>query len=335
MTIDQRIEVFSQLGIRIKNLDQNQFDAITAQAQIKNAWFTKDNIRLALDSIASMISKEKLIQWIAQYDLVQKTSRKVGIVMAGNIPLVGFHDLLSVIISGHHAVVKMSHQDDVLMKFVIDQLVEIEPGIASQITIVNQLKQIEAVIATGSDNTSRYFEYYFDKYPHIIRKNRSSIAILTGKETQKELSDLAFDVYSYFGLGCRNVSKIYLPKDFDIKSMLDIWQTYGPILDHHKYRNNYDYHKSILLVNREKHLDTGFSLLKESADLISPLSVLYLEYYEDLGSLLQQIEAQSDKIQCKVSIIPENVFIAPGKAQQPELWEYADGVDTLTFLQSL
>jgi hypothetical protein len=243
--------------------------------------------------------------------------------MAGNIPLVGFHDLLCVLISGHRLSAKLSSQDSVLMRYVVEKLVAIEPRFKDYISFVERMNDADAVIATGSDNTARYFEYYFRNIPHIIRKNRSSCAILRGTETNEQLIALGKDVFSYFGLGCRNVSKLFVPKDYDFKRLLDLWQPYHDVFNHHKYVNNYDYNKSILLVNRTPHLDNGFVLITENKALVSPISVVYYEVGEP--------DPSSDKIQCVVSA--EHVPF--GKTQEPELTDYADRVDTLKFLTAL
>lgn len=259
-------------------------------------------------------------------------------ILAGNIPLVGIHDVLSVLISGNHALIKASSQDNRLIKAVLNRLVAIEPAIAKQFTFVERLEGFDAVIATGSNNSSRYFEYYFGKVPHIIRKNRNSVAVLTGHETNEQLFSLGADIFSYFGLGCRNVSKIFIPRDYRLATFFEAIEPYHDIIDHHKYNNNYDYNKSIYLVNRNEHLDNGFLLLKEDTGLISPLAVLFYEYYDDMEELSAKLNDQSSNIQCIVSETPLNVNSQPvafGKSQSPALWDYADGVDTMDFLTKL
>ncbi len=335
MNLEKRIEAFVKLGNRLSEDIDKDLMSIIRLAQVHNPWFTENNCMKSLRAWGKVLTRDNLEKWIATYSLNPSQKKKVGIIMAGNIPLVGFHDLLSVVLSGHMCIVKMSSQDDVLMKSMIDYLLRLLESGSDHLAIVDQLKSVDAVIATGSDNSARYFEYYFGKYPNIIRKNRTSVAIIVGNETEEELLDLGRDVFTYFGLGCRNVSKLFFPKGYEIKRLLDLWNEFAPILDHNKYRNNYDYHKSILLVNKEDHLDTGFALLRETQDLVSPLSVIYYQYYEDFESLLDSIAQQDKKIQCTVCAKKSQKFIAPGQTQEPELWDYADGVDTLKFLDQL
>ena len=335
MKITDRIHAFSALGKKLKSLTEDELTPLIRRSSVENPWFTSESIRNAIEGVSYMLEKDKLTAWTDKYTLDPEVPKVVGIVMAGNIPLVGFHDLLCVLLSGHVAAIKLSSQDDVLPKKVINWLVGLEAGFNRMITFPDKLTNIDAVIATGSDNTARYFEYYFGKYPNIIRKNRTSVAILTGEESDDELKLLGKDVFDYFGLGCRNVSKIYIPKNFDLTYLLDLWEGFGEIIFHNKYRNNYDYHKSILLVNKETHLDTGFSLLKETEDLVSPTSVLYYERYDDLDLIKTKVNEQSDKIQCIISTGNIDQSIEFGKAQRPEPWDYADGVDTLAFLEKL
>jgi hypothetical protein len=260
--------------------------------------------------------------------------------MAGNIPLVGFHDMLCVLISGNRLLGKLSGQDTRLPVIIAEMLIEIEPDFSDFIVMTNEtISGFDAVIATGSNNTSRYFEYYFGKYPHIIRKNRSSIAVLNGNETKESLELLAHDVFQYFGLGCRNVSKIFAPKDFNISKLPENWQYYEKLNRHSKYMNNYDYQKAIMLVNRIPHLDNGFALLTENPSLSSPLSVIHYEYYDDISLLQKQITQLGDQLQC-ISTTMENLteevpLVKPGRTQMPDPSDYADGVDTLNFFFSL
>jgi hypothetical protein len=262
----------------------------------------------------------------------------VGLILAGNIPMVGFHDVLCVLITGNVALIKASSQDARLIKYVLEMLIEIESSFKDQYYFVERLENFEAIIATGSNNTSRYFEYYFGKVPHIIRKNRNSVALLTGNETKEQLSELGHDIFDYYGLGCRNVSKLMVPKGYNFNFFFESIETYQPIINHHKYNNNYDYNKSIYLVNSDKHFDNGFLLLKEDERLASPLAVLFYEYYDNLDSAQKLLEEQSDKIQCIVSTAPlqvQNQVVDFGKSQQPDLWDYADNIDTIEFLQKI
>jgi hypothetical protein len=254
--------------------------------------------------------------------------------MAGNIPLVGFHDLLCVLISGHMAQIKLSSKDSKLPSYIIKHLLWLEPGFEKNISVTEgKLHDFDAVIATGSDNSARYFHQYFGKYPNIIRKNRTSVAVLSGNESTQELSQLGEDVFSYFGLGCRNVSKIYAPVGYDFTLLLDAWQGFHDIIHHHKYSNNYDYQKSILLVNRLPFLDNGFVLLQENERLVSPISVVYTESYTTPKNLHEKLSAIREKIQCITG--NGDSFIPFGQAQYPSLGDYADQIDTLKFLSEL
>jgi hypothetical protein len=334
MNLSERIEAFEKLGNFIRAIDKDELNEVAMRARNENSWFTKESVSEAFSGIEKLLQKKSLEKWLSSYYLTNISSKTVAVVMAGNIPLVGFHDLLCVLISGHGIMIKPSSKDTFLLKFVISKLTEIEPQFFTRIQIVDQLKNFDAVIATGSDNAARYFDYYFGKYPHIIRKNRTSCAILTGFESDSELRELGKDVFAYFGLGCRNVSKIYVPEQYDFTQLLPHWEGYDGVLLHHKYHNNYDYQKSILLVNRVPFLDSGFLILQESTRLVSPISVLYYEYYNNWESLLNKLDESSDKIQCIVgNAKPANVKI--GQAQSPELSDYADKVDTLKFLQSI
>jgi hypothetical protein len=249
--------------------------------------------------------------------------------MAGNIPLVGFHDYLSVLISGNSVIAKTSSKDAELIVHLSEILCSINPAFSKKIRFTEGiLSDFDAVIATGSDNSSRYFEYYFGKYPHIIRKNRNSIAIIDGEETNQELENLGTDIFSYFGLGCRNISKVYLPEGYDVHTMIKNWTRYSDVILHSKYANNYDYNMAVYLVNKEKFLDTGYMLLKESAEISSPVSVLFYEFYKSEESLALKINSLNDKIQC----ITGRKYIPFGKSQFPRLWDYADNIDTLDFL---
>ncbi|TAD99628.1 MAG: acyl-CoA reductase [Bacteroidetes bacterium] len=337
MNLENRISAFSALGIFLKNLDQNEKEEWQFRAQNHNSWFTAQNVALAFEGLQNYLNENNLRQWLANYDLTATKSKTVGVVMAGNIPMVGVHDWLSVLLAGHHLLVKLSSTDPFLIKKLSQILIEIEPKFANFITFTeNQLANFDAIIATGSDNTARYFDYYFAKYPNIIRKNRTSVAVLNGTETPLQIQKLGHDIFDYFGLGCRNVSKIYVPKGYDFVHLLDNLESFNFVTNHHKYRNNYDYNKSIYLVNRELHLDNGFLLLNENSQLLSPISVLYYEYYDFAQDWKDKIFAQKDKLQCVISA--DSVFensLDFGQAQQPNLWDYADGVDTMAFLRNL
>ncbi len=334
----QLIYILSELGASLQHPNE-QLQVLIQQEQYHNAWFTPANVERAILAIGQTLNKQGLEKWLSAYDLDKEVEeKKVGLILAGNIPLVGFHDVLCVLISGHHALIKASTQDARLIRQVLNMLATIEPSFSNKYTFVDQLKDFDAVIATGSDNSSRYFEYYFGKVPHIIRKNRNSVAVITGDETTEELNLLGQDIFTYFGLGCRNVSKLLLPAGYDIGTFFRPIETYQPIINHHKYNNNYDYNKSIYLVNNEKHFDNGFVLLRENEALASPLAVVHYEYYNNLGEVEAMINANSEKIQCVVCISPLKVdsqVVKPGQSQQPQLWDYADGVDTMDFLIKL
>lgn len=331
-------DVFSTLGKQLSYPD-DELKLIIGDEHYHNAWFTTANVEKAITSIGRMLDKESLVNWLNRYPAVTSGGgKKVGLILAGNIPMVGFHDVLCVLISGNHALIKASSQDARLIKEVLRRLVIIEPGYEKQYTFVERLENFDAVIATGSNNTSRYFEYYFSKVPNIIRKNRHSVAVLTGSETTEQLYELGHDIFDYFGLGCRNVSKLFVPEGYDFRTFFEPIEPYQEVFNHHKYNNNYDYNKSIYLVNRDKHLDNGFLLVKEDKGIFSPLAVLFYEEYTGLDAVQSLLNAQSENIQCIVAgaeLKVKNQVVNFGQSQQPALWDYADGVDTMDFLTKL
>lgn len=341
MNHQQQITAFTELGKRLAEVAENPAESSWAaafrQAEAKNGWFTQENISIALRGIAYMLDAAKLEKWLAEYDIPERGDKKVGLIMAGNIPLVGFHDLLCVLASGNSAVVKMSSQDDILPKKLLETIEEIAPELASRIELSDRkLQGFTHIIATGSDNSARYFEYYFGKYPNTIRKNRNSIAIITGEETDDELRALGKDIFRYFGLGCRNVSKVYLSDKVEPKRLLDALEDWKPIGQHNKYFNNYEYHKAIFLVEKMAHLDNGFLLLREEASLGCPVGVLHYQTFATIDQMKAEVEIHKDQIQCVVASDKlgfEN-SVPFGNAQSPELWDYADGVDTMAFLLS-
>jgi hypothetical protein len=285
-----------------------------------------------------MLEEEKLNEWILSYK--QKHTalnpHKIGVVMAGNIPLVGFHDLLCVLISGHILYAKLSSQDSALIKNIAKILIEIEPDFAERIIFAERLNDIDAVIATGSDNSAKHFQYYFRKIPRIIRQNRTSAAILSGYETEQELGLLGKDILQYFGLGCRNVSKLYVPQNYSFDYFFQSIEYLKPVLQHHKYLNNYDYNKSIFLINKVEHFDNGFLMLRENENLFSSISVVHFEKYSGVGDLQARLGKWNEKIQILVGnheIIPEGIVF--GQSQYPSVLDYADGVDTMEFLLNL
>lgn len=316
------------------------FNTLIADSHLYNPWFTMKNVDYAVDSIAYMLQKDKLEKWLSKYheDLQKHHKPKtIGLVMAGNIPMVGFHDYLCTLITGNIALAKLSSQDHKLIPALHDILSTIAPIFKEKAVFTKErIKGADAFIATGSNNTSRYFAYYFGKYPHIIRKNRTSTAVLTGAETQEELEAITDDIFMYFGLGCRNVTKIFIPKNFDFEPLFQAFKKYKEIIQHNKYANNYEYYKSIFLVNKERHLDNGFVLLKEMQGFSSPVSTVYYEYYQDINEVNTILQNHKENIQCIVSSNGKiKNAIPPGKSQQPELWDYADGVDTVEFLLSV
>jgi len=294
-------------------------------------------VRQAVTGIGRSLEKFKLQKWIGQYPELNNTKKRIsaGVVMAGNIPLVGFHDFLSVLISGNKFTGKLSSKDNILLPLVADILMEIYPAFRDLIQFTDQhISDSDMVIATGSANTSRYFDFYFGNSPNIIRKNRNSVAILDGAESEQELQLLGDDIFRYFGLGCRSISKLYIPAGYDFNLFLSAIEPYVFIIDHSKYANNYKYNRSILLMNQTKHEDNGFVLLKEDESIASPIGVLFYQYYNKKELLKSHFEDNRDIIQCFVSGNPDFNAIPPGKAQDPEVWEYADNIDTIEFLLS-
>ncbi|WP_266366021.1 acyl-CoA reductase [Tellurirhabdus rosea] len=339
MLLPQRIEAFVQLGNFLRDKDnQPEIQEAAERARGGNPWFTVENSLQALAALAgTFLTREALTQWTSNYSPEPSVSRSVGVVMAGNIPAVGFHDLLSILISGHRALLKPSSQDIALIQFLIKKITGISPELGERVRFVERINEAEAYIATGSDNTARYFEQYFAKKPHIIRKNRSSVALLDGQETPDDFRALGHDILDYFGLGCRNVSTLLVPQDYDYTALLDTLMPMAPTyVNHHKYVNNYDYNKSIYLVNGVPHLDNGFLLLTENPGLVSPISVVYCQPYASPEAAAQWLAERSHKIQVIASrqgTFPGSVPF--GQTQRPGLTDYADGVDTMRFLESL
>ncbi|GCC50562.1 acyl-CoA reductase [Chryseotalea sanaruensis] len=332
MSLEQRIQAFHQLGQVLQNMPIEKLEAWSFAAKSENPWFTPASVEQAIKGVSAFLNEQKLREWTKVYAIDEIRNKRVALVMAGNIPMVGFHDLLCILISGHHAVIKLSSKDSVLIKNILLELKNTAPDFADQYSIVDgPMKSFDAVIATGSDNSARYFQHYFGKYPNIIRKNRTSCAVLTGKESKEDISKLGEDIFSYFGLGCRNVSKLFIPKGFEIPLLLDQWQKYENVIHHHKYNNNYDYQKAILLVNQVPHLDTGYLLLQESERLVSPISVLYYQYYNSEDELINTIIQEREKLQC---IVGKEAFctVPFGQTQMPGLSDYADDIDTVEFL---
>jgi hypothetical protein len=332
MNLQQRIVLLDRLGEYILQ-DNDNWQATKQKASLQNSWFTPEFIDLATRNIAlAFLQKDKLTAWTQQYNLPTEnaTPKNVGIVMAGNIPLVGFHDFLCVFITGHRQTIKPSSKDDVLIKHLVQQLSEWDETTRQLVTFAEMLKGCDAYIATGSNNSARYFDYYFSKYAHIIRRNRTSVALLTGQETPAELDKLADDVYQYFGLGCRNVTKLYVPENYDFVPLINAFKKYDYLADMHKYRHNYDYMLAVLLLNKQYYMSNQSILLAESKELFSPISQLNYEFYKNAAEVEASLSGNTD-VQC---IVGKN-HLPFGQAQQPSLTDYADGVDVMKFLLEL
>ena len=314
----------------------DDFVSLIVLSQSYNGWFTPEQVKFSVQSWAKALTVDNLNQWLSNYDFSKIEPKKVGLILAGNIPLVGFHDFISVLISGHDVLVKTSSNDQHLLKFLAKYLIAIQPELNSKITFVEgKLEGFDAVIATGSNNTARYFEYYFKDKPSIIRKNRNSVAVLDGTETFEDLVGLGEDIFRYFGLGCRNVSKLFVPKDYNFDNFFKAMYEYRDVIKYEKYANNYDYNKAVFLMSNFQLLDNEFLTIKEDTSYASPISSVFYEFYENLEEITTRLNADAEQIQCVVSknLIPNSV--AFGQTQQPRLWDYADNVDTLAFLNSL
>jgi hypothetical protein len=310
---------------------EQHFAEAVRRAKVVNPWFTEEHIAAALTGLAYMLRPEAFAKWMDGYQPAPEC-RTVGLVLAGNIPLVGFHDILCTIAAGHRAVVKPASQDALLLPALLNWIESVIPASVNKVRwIEGKLGPVDAVIATGTNNTRRYFEYYFAKYPHILRNNRNSLAILTGSESPEELRLLGYDIFSYFGMGCRNVSKLYVHDSFPLERFFEAIYPYHPLVNHHKYANNYDYYRALWLMNREDLLDNGFLILRPSEAIASPVGTLFYERYSDEATLRHKLAGRASEIQCIVS----QVDVPFGKSQQPELWDYADGVDTMAFLTAL
>lgn len=350
MNLEQRVKALTELGKflnqfskekveKLKNVKHNDvfFEGFKHQiklAQEHNGWFTNKNIIYAINGWSKILNNNEINKWLEKYNFKDVTPQKVAIIMAGNIPLVGFHDFISVLISGHNVLVKQSSNDKHLMPYLAKYLEYVEPNFKNKITFTEEkLEAFDAVIATGSDNTARYFEYYFKNKPSIIRKNRNSVAVLTGNETKVQLEELSDDIFRYYGLGCRNVSKLFVPKGYDFKGFFEAVYKWHPIINEAKYANNYDYNKAVYLMSEFEMLENGFLMIKEDASYSSPIATLFYEYYENFTALQQKLDLDEHLIQCIVA----NNFrpteeVNFGETQNPKLWDYADNVDTIAFL---
>ena len=303
------------------------------EAQLTNPWFTSEFIKKSFEAWANALKIEKIEKWLNAYQLNDNPDLKVGVIMAGNIPLVGLHDVISVLVSGRSLHAKCSSKDLPLMSWILTVLAALSTDLKIRILQTDQLKDIDILIATGTNNSARYFDYYFKEKRRLIRKNRTSIALITGEESEEELKALATDVFSYFGMGCRNVTKLYVPRKYDLDLLFEVFFEYKHLIDHHKYANNYDYNKAVYLLNKEPLLENGFLLMKEDQGIHSPIAVLFYEYYDDMVEVKQKIAELDHEIQCHVGSKDHGEYFIPfGLTQKPELWDYADGIDTLDFL---
>ena len=332
MILQRRIELLTRLGAYMRENDL-EWQTAKQRAAAANPWFIPEFIEQSASSISmQFLDKEKLEAWIQHYNVsgINKHVKKIGLVMAGNIPMVGFHDMLCIFISGHKQLIKLSSKDEVLIPHLIKKLIEWDTEVGEVISVAEKLNNCEAYIATGSNNSSRYFDFYFGKFPHIIRRNRTSVAVLDGNETSHELELLADDIQMYFGLGCRNVTKLYVPEGYNFEPLLKALNKYEHFMDYHKYRHNYDYQLALLMMGNRMYMTNGATLLHESESLFTAISQLHYQFYADKTYLLETLEGNTD-IQCIVS----KSDLLFGSAQTPALVDYADGIDTMKFLQEL
>lgn len=333
LTQSEIIIALEILGKKLSSITEE--DSLIKKAQIENQWFTPQWQLFAFNYWAGQLNQANLNHWVANYQFTNNP-KKVGLIMAGNIPLVGMHDLISILISGNIALVKSSSDDKTLTPWIIEQLILIDPRFKEKIIEVEKLNSCEAVIATGSNNTARYFEYYFSKVPKIIRKNRNSIAVLSGNETNEELGGLADDIFSYFGLGCRNVSKLMVPENYDFQRFFEALEKYKESVNHNKYYNNYTYHKALFLMNIAPHFDNDFLILKEDEKIASPLGCIFYSVYKERNDILEFIDLNRENIQIVIgnpNFIKE--CISFGQSQNPKIDDYADDMDTMKFLNQL
>ncbi len=325
-------EPWSGYDLGINESEYTNLNELIQRVHVYNGWFKENEVRKALKGLSTWLDEGVLNDWQSAYDIKETKPKRVGLILAGNIPLVGFHDFISVFLSGNISVIKMSSDDKHLFPAILKTMALFDETIWEWVELSEApMKDFDAVIATGSDNSARYFESYFGKHPNIIRKNRSSIAVLDGTESEDELFQLGNDIFDFFGLGCRNVSQIWIPEDFVLDRFFEAIFDHNEIVNHNKYANNYDYNKAVFLMNLEQILDNGFVILKESKDLHSPLAVVHYVRYKDRSEVDKFIEEKEDQIQ----LIVGKGYEKFGNAQCPKIDDYADGVDTLKFLTSL
>ena len=343
MTLNEHIEAFSELGKFLEQFfnDSNTKDdefsqrlATEIEAAVHyNGWFTKNNVRFSLQQWQLALTEDNLSAWLKNYDINTKVPKTIGLILAGNVPLVGFHDVLSVLVTGHNVLIKYSSNDQRLLPLLLEKLKAINNKYNDRIkTAKDQLKGFDAVIATGSNNTSRYFNYYFKNVPSIIRKNRHSVAILTGEESPEQIQLLANDIFRYYGLGCRNVSKLLVPEGYNFNTFFENIMNWSEVINDNKYANNYDYNKAVYLMSGANMLDNNFVLLKEDNGFSSPIGVLFQDSYKNLEELEEILAEEKDNLQCVVSnnLQPHHIYF--GETQHPKLWDYADNIDTVEFL---
>lgn len=338
MTRSERIDLMVRLGNHLLGQD-DYLQAVMHRTEFNNPWFTKADQARAIEAIARhFLQREKLEEWITRYPVsVEPTGKTVGIVMAGNIPLVGFHDWLCVFAAGHRAVVKLSEKDAYLFPYLIQLLQSWAPEMEGMVEIVDKLKDYDAVIATGSNNSARYFEAYFGKKPHIIRRNRNGVAVLNGDETTEELQLLGEDVFSFYGLGCRNVAKLYLPEGYHFDPLLEALHEYRQIVLNEKYKHNFDYNYALFMLNKVPFKANGCILLKEDPALASRIACLHYEHYRDVEQVGSELDLRREEVQCVVARpgLLNHPTIPFGSTQAPGLADYADGVDTMAFLTEI
>ncbi len=341
MDFSARLQALSQLGDFLRSdYAKVELGAVLHQAELQNPWFSVEQSKFAIEQIAQQFLDSTALQnWTKDYPFLpeKRPMRRIGLVLAGNIPAVGFHDILCCFVAGQQALIKYSDKDKVLIPFLLEQLALLAPPSRDYFKVMDRLVDFDAVIATGSDNSSRYFEHYFGAYPHIIRKNRNSVVLLSGEETEEELRALSEDIFRYFGLGCRSVSKIYVPQNFDFPRFMRIMDDYSQVMEHYKYKNNFDYNRAVYLLNNVQHWANDSLTLVEDPSLLSRISTLHYEFYKDLGDLKQKIDLLQPQLQAVVGRLNlEGIKMVDwGKSQIPSLSDYADGVDTIAFLASL
>jgi len=353
MTLEERIQILIHLGKRLLEED-DYYMAVAKRCAYENPWFTVENIQLATRSIANAyLSEPHLRKWMDHYKLgAIPLPKNVALVLSGQTPLEGFHDVLCVFVMGHYSQIKLADSDKYLLPYLVKLMKEKDEAsrredrdmFAKYFEFVERLKDFDAVIAANSNKKSdRYFKTYFGKYPHIIRQQKNGVAILEGKETSEDLKALAKDVFQYFGLSNRSVAKLYVPKDYDFQLLLEVFHQHNKLVLNSKYKNNFDYNTALLMMNSVPYLSNGAIVLKEDTAFQSRIATLHYEFYTDKKVLVNTLLESEDAIACVVSIqdLPkgleekEIVTIPFGTAHELDLMNYGDGVDTMDFLLTL